>query len=104
MHLIPPILTYVRLCAMCSLSIYPPLFEPTSAKISALDEHCMHTNPFNYPFFKGGHFSGNYQVVILRDQAHTLWSFGADALPLGSPGGLKGETRPGDAHPYLASF
>ncbi len=31
-------------------------------------------------------------------------SFDRDASLLGSPGGLKGETRPGDAHPYLVSF
>lgn len=38
-HLIPPILTYVRLHAMCFKVEYPPSLKR--------QKHCMYTNPFN---------------------------------------------------------
>lgn len=73
-HLIPPILTYVRLCATCFISIYPPLLRHL--------KRCMHTNPFNQRIF----------TLSVR------W------VTFARMGGLKGKTAPGDAHPYLALF
>ena len=82
-------------CArMRTLSIYPPLF------VLVLEtKHRTHTNPFNLYFPpRVVPLSDDYPVVIRQARAHS-----GVATTL-RPGGLKGKTAPGDAHPYLALF
>ena len=76
-HLLPPILTYVRVSANAFKSIYPPLLD----------------NPA---------FASTLTPLTSGPLQNVRWV----ALPIRSEpcGALKGYMAPGDAHPCLALF
>lgn len=93
-HLIPPILTYVRLHTRRFVVFYPPLraiksrvciLIPLTPGLVQLDRGTIQRRLSS----SGSPMRQHLRGVLLE---RFVWC------------GLKGKTRPGDAHPYLVSF